>query len=218
MNDPESLETQLGALREQATARLPKEASELSARAIAELETTVVRQALAVGEVAPDFTLAVAGSGRKAHLGEELERGPAILSFYRGHWCPYCNLELQGVQRRYSEIKALGAQVFFIGPETEEDALKLMEKQHATIPLLFDLDGRVMDAYRISFEIPEYLRPGYARFGLPGSNPGTGWRLPIPATFVLDRSGVVRARYVNADYTHRMEPADIIRALAAMSR
>ncbi len=103
--------------------------------------------------------------------------------------------------------------MYFIGPEVRDSALQMMEKAQATVPLLYDRDGAVMEAYRVEFEVPEYLREGYARFGFPEMNPETGWRLPIPATFVLDREGVVRARYVNADYRYRMEPADVVRAV-----
>ncbi|HEY5639902.1 MAG TPA: redoxin domain-containing protein [Dehalococcoidia bacterium] len=123
-------------------------------------------------------------------------------------------MELQVLQQAYPAIQALGAQVIFIGPETRDNALKLMDKQQATIPLLYDLDGSVMEAYKIAFTIPEYLQGGYKMFaGFPDANPDTGWRLPVPATFVVDQKGVIRGRYVNADYTYRMEPAEILAVL-----
>ena len=110
-------------------------------------------------------------------------------------------------------MQSLGAEVFLIGPETRENALKLMDKQHATIPLLYDLDGSVMESYKIAFTVPDYLKPGYQMFGLPGANPGTSWQLPVPATFIVDQQGIIRGRYVNADYTRRMEPDDILNVL-----
>jgi peroxiredoxin len=103
--------------------------------------------------------------------------------------------------------------VFFIGPETRDNAMKMMDKQHASIPLLYDLEGFVMAAYGVAFEIPDYFKEGYAAMGLPDANPNTGWQLPIPATYVIDQKGTVRAAYVNPDYTHRMEPEEIVRAL-----
>lgn len=119
------------------------------------------------------------------------------------------------MQRAYPEIQSLGWEAFFIGPETEEAVLKMMEKTHATIPLLYDLDGSVMEAYKLVFTVPEHLQPVYTEFGieLPQHNAATGWRLPIPATFIVDQEGIVRARYQNADYRYRMEPADILAAL-----
>ena len=123
-------------------------------------------------------------------------------------------MELQVLQQAYPAIQALGAQVFFIGPETRDNALKLMDKQKATIPLLYDLDGSVMEAYKIAFTIPEYLQRGYQMmYGFPDANPSTGWRLPVPATFVVDQRGVIRSRHVDADYTYRMEPAEILAVL-----
>ncbi len=121
------------------------------------------------------------------------------------------------MQRRYDEILELGAAVYFIGPETRDNSAQMMEKTHASIPLLFDRDGAVMEAYRIAFEIPEALHGGYGRLGFPDLNPATGWKLPLPATFVLDRDGIVRARYVNADYTRRMEPQDIVDAVRGLA-
>ncbi len=113
----------------------------------------------------------------------------------------------------HDDIRAEGAEVFFIGPETRDNAMKLMDKQHASIPMLYDRDGSVMRSYGLSFELPTYMQPFLAAMGLPEANPETGWQLPIPATYVLDQQGVVRARHVNADYTYRMEPADVIEAL-----
>ena len=115
----------------------------------------------------------------------------------------------------YEEIRGLGGEIFLIGPETEENALKLMEKQHATIPLLYDLEGAVMEAYRLAFELPQALKERNIARGLDaaGWNPATGWRLPIPATYVVDGTRTVHARYVNADYTYRMEPVAVLAAV-----
>lgn len=88
-----------------------------------------------------------------------------------------------------------------------------MEKQNATIPILYDKDGAVIRSYGLAFDLPEYLRPAYQTLGFPDLNPDTGWLLPIPATYVVAPDGTIADRYVNADYTHRMEPADILAAL-----
>ncbi len=113
----------------------------------------------------------------------------------------------------HSEIQALGAEAFFIGPETRDDAMKLMDKQNASIPLLYDLDGSVMSSYGLSYEVPAYLQPFLRAMGPPEANPETGWQLPIPATYVLDKEGVVRKRHLDADHTYRMEPADVLAVL-----
>ncbi len=82
--------------------------------------------------------------------------------------------------------------------------------------MLSDSDGAVMDAYGISFELPERLKAGYTRMGFPDRNPATGWRLPTPATFVVDTGGVIRSRHCLSDYRYRMEPRDIIEAVEAL--
>lgn len=189
----------------------------LAQRLLDELEESVIRTVLDVGETAPDFTLQTATDDRAVWLAEELAGGPVVVSFYRGQWCPYCNPELKGIDDRYQEILDLGASVYFIGPETRENQEKLAAKTGSTIPLLYDLDGAVMRDYGVEFTLPEYLRPMYARFSFPETNPRTGWRLPMPATFVIAREGTVVARHVNGGYTRRMETGEIIAALKSLA-
>ncbi len=108
----------------------------------------------------------------------------------------------------------MGAEVYFIGPELDTNAAKFMEKGSATIPVLLDSAGEVMEAFRIAYAMPDYMQPDYGERFVE-VNPAVGWRLPIPATFVLDQSGTVRARWVNADYRYRMEPDDVVAAVRA---
>lgn len=111
----------------------------------------------------------------------------------------------------------LGATLFLVGPETEADARKMLARNETDIPILLDGDGAVMDAWGLSFDLPERLRPMYRRgLGFPDRNPATGWRLPVPATFVVDRAGIIRARHCLADYRYRMEPRDILAAIRAL--
>ena len=127
-------------------------------------------------------------------------------------------MELQGLQRRHGEIRDLGATLFFVGPETEEDACKLLGKNETDIPVLSDINGEVMDAFGISFELPDRLKEGYTRLGFPDRNPATGWRLPTPATFVIDQSSVIRSRHCLSDYRYRMEPRDVVAAVEELQR
>lgn len=208
-----TLETELERMRAAAAARATPERAALQAEAIAEIERLVAGKALPTGARAPDFTLRSASDDREVTLSSLLRSGPVVVSFYRGQWCPYCNVELRAVEERYAEIKALGAEVVFIGPETRENAAKMIEKTESTVPVLYDVDGDVMDAYGLTFEVPEWLRPAYERFGFPEVNGATGWKLPIPATYVIGPDRVVAARFANADYRYRMEPEDIIAAV-----
>lgn len=213
----QSYEEAAGALRERGAQRTPPERRQLTADLIASLEATVVPGALSEGELAPDFTLSEAGTGERVHLDEAARRGPVVLSFYRGQWCPYCNLEARALESIRDEIRALGGEIYLIGPESEGNALKLREKTGATIPLLPDTDAAVAEAYRLVFELPAVFQAQYAAIGwdLPNQNPEADWRLPIPATFVIGPGRRVVARHVDADYTRRMEPQAILDAARA---
>jgi peroxiredoxin len=161
----------------------------------------------------PDFTLRAAGDNREVSLSKLLGQGPVVLSFHRGQWCPYCNVELRPVEQRYPEIRGLGAEVLFVEPETRENAAKLIEKSEATLPVLYDIDGDVMDAFGLTVEVPQSLRPIYDRFGFPDLNSATGWKLPVPATYAIRKDRGIVASFANADYRYRMDPDDIITVL-----
>lgn len=208
-----TLEAELENMRAVAAARATPERAALQAEAIAEIERIVAGRALPVGAKAPDFTLRAAGDDKDVSLSGLLAQGPVVLSFYRGQWCAYCNVELRAVEQRYADIRALGAEVLFIGPETRENAAKMIENTEATVPVLYDVEGDVMDAYGLAFEIPESLRPMYERFGFPDLNTATGWKLPVPATYVVKPDRVIAASFANADYRYRMDPEDIMTAL-----
>ncbi len=119
------------------------------------------------------------------------------------------------MQEVYEEIRSAGGEVLLVGPETEENALKMMEKTKATIPLLYDLDGSVIDSYGLLFEPPTEMQEAYREMGHPivEANGQTGFKLPIPATFIVGGNGRIRARYINADYTQRMEPSAVLAAV-----
>ena len=206
--------------RERSAQRMPLERQQATAEMIRDLEASVVPGVVAVGEQAPDFTLTEAGTGESVQLDEVARRGPVVLSFYRGQWCPYCNLEARALESIRGEIRALGGDIYLVGPESEENALKMREKTGATIPLLPDTDAAVATAYRLVFELPQSFQQQYIEIDrdLPTQNQGAGWRLPIPATFVIGPGRRVIARHVDADYTQRMEPGvilDIARSVAA---
>ena len=137
-----------------------------------------------------------------------------MLSFYRGQWCPYCNIEARALESIRPAIREMGGEVYLLGPESEENALVMREKTGATIPLLPDIDASVAESYGLVFELPEFFQQQYASIdrNLPEQNPGAGWRLPIPATFVIGPDRRIVARHVDADYTKRMEPAAILEA------
>jgi peroxiredoxin len=183
-------------------------------------ETTAsgVAPGLAVSERAPDFTLLNA-LGEPVSLNQRLAQGPVVLSFYRGEWCPFCNLELRALQAALPRFRAYGASVMAISPQTPDDSLSATEKNELSFDVLSDVHQEVIAAYRVQFTVPADLKDLHLEVfhnDLSIHTADGSWDLPVPATFVIDRSGIVRARYVSADYTTRMDPDDIEAALAAM--
>jgi peroxiredoxin len=170
--------------------------------------------AIAVGEIAPDFTLPGA-TGELINLHNKLNEGPVVLSFYRGGWCPFCNLELQALQALLPEIKALGANLIGISPETPDNSMTTAEKHQLEFDVLSDVGNKTARDYGLIFTVYEEMRPLYLKWGLdvPASNGDDSWELPVPATYVIDSNCVARAVHADKDYTKRMEPEQILAAL-----
>ncbi len=166
---------------------------------------------VAVGEAAPDFEL-VDSRGRRRRLSESLETGPAIVTFFRGAWCPICNLQLAAFERALPEIRAAQAEVFAIHPDTGD----LLEDPPEGLHMLTDPDQAVIRAYRLQFTLPREAQEIYLNFidlDISRRNADGSWSLPVPGTFVIGREGLVRRRHVSADYTQRMEPDEVIEVL-----
>lgn len=174
---------------------------------------------LAIGDTAPEFALADA-QGRRVSLSERLAGGPVVVSFYRGAWCPFCNVELRALQSALPEISELGASLIAISQQAPDESVSLIERHHLTFDVLSDTDGAVARAWKLRFTLSDELKALYQNvfeLDLTKANADGSWTLLVPGTFVLDHTGVIRACYVSTDYTTRMEPADIISALAALS-
>lgn len=178
----------------------------------------IERDALKAGDVAPEFNLPDA-AGRPVRLAERLRDGPVVLKFYRGGWCPYCNLELRAYQQSLPEIKALGAQLIAVSPEVPDNSLSTIEKNALTFAVLTDAGGRVARSYRLAFLLSDELRALYKSRGrdLAEWN-GGDWTLPVPGTFVIDTQRRVALAHVDADYRSRLEPAAVLAALRGIRR
>ena len=177
----------------------------------------IAEHAIGVGDIAPDFTLPNV-TGDPVSLQETLRHAPVVLSFYRGGWCPFCNLELHALQSRLPEIKALGATLIGISPETPDKAMTAINEHQLEFEVLSDIGNKTARQYGLLFTVYEEMRPLYLKWGLdvPASNGDDSWELPVPATYVIDRSGVVAAAHVDKDYTKRMEPDEVLATLQAL--
>jgi peroxiredoxin len=194
----------------------PAELTEAMTRGI-ELVTTegVVDSALGVGDEAPRWTLSNA-LGEEVSLDDRLRAGPVVLAFYRGGWCPYCNLQLRAYAEVLDEIDELGGQLIAISPQLPDDTLDTAERVALGFEVLSDLGNEVARRHGIVHPIPAELRDYYSH--LPAHNGDDSFELPLPATFVIDPTGVIRFAFVDPDYRRRAEPADVLAALSTMPR
>lgn len=188
-------------------------------RAADDLAAAMPDPGLPVGAQAPDFRLPNA-FGEPVQLSDLLANGPVVLTFYRGAWCPYCNLELRTLRQALPQIEAQGAAVVAVTPQLPNKSREQIEDDGYSFEVLSDLDDRVMQAYDLFFEVPEELDTVYKnRLGLDLAEFNGPDRavLPVPATFVIDGNGVIRAAFAEVDYRKRMEPTAIIAALNALN-
>lgn len=195
--------------------KLPQDVRNTMSTATADLAASgILNTATSTGDKAPDFTLPNA-TGSSVKLSTLLESGPVVLSFYRGKWCPYCNLELRALQQALPEITAAGATLVAVSPQTPDNSLSTVEKNELTFEVLSDVNNEVAQSYGLVFQLPEALRPIYANFGIdvPAHNGDDTFELPIAATYVISKDGTVAHAYVDADYTKRLEPSDIVATL-----
>ena len=210
-----SLKDELDKLRAASAERFPPETLATMQGATQDLIASgIAEQSTSEGSAAPDFSLPNAHGepvASEALWGD----GPAVVSFYRGGWCPYCNIELKALQDRLPEIEALGARLVAITPETPDNALTTQEKNEVGFDVLSADGNRVASAFGLSFRLPEAIVDLYKGFGidLEASNGEASQTLPVPATFVIGKGGKVLKAFVDADYTTRAEPDDVIAAL-----
>src|SRR5713101_3228157 len=192
-----SLKAQLDACRRAFRAStLPSVVATLEG-SVAELaQTGLVRQALKAGERAPLFRLR-SNTGDFVALSGALDRGPVVVSFFRGGWCPFCRLELQALGQAHPEIERLGATLIGVSPLPEDDSC-------SSFPILKDPGCRIAARYRIDFTVAPQFRPAYLALGYPEGlkKVADRWVLPLPAAYIIDRNGIVVLSYVDADTPH----------------
>ncbi len=175
--------------------------------------------AIKVGEKAPNFELPNP-EGKLISLHKLLNHGPLVITFYRGDWCPYCNLQLRALQQRLSDIHALGATLIAISPQVPDGSMTTSEISQMEFIVLSDQDAKVASQYGVAWEVPEFLLEHMRvdrHLNLEKINNGNANILPIPATFVLGSDGIIKWSYVNVDYRSRSEPDEVIAALKNLS-
>lgn len=210
-----SLSDELHALYEGTFRDIPADIREVMERGDRELaESGRAEQALNVGARAPRFALPSA-TGQRVALDDLLAQGPVVLTFYRGSWCPFCSLALRALQRQHISIVAKGARLVAVSPQTPDASLSLAERGRLAFDVLSDVGSDVAKQFGLAFDLSDELGALYDRLGfeLERANGGYARTLPLPATYVIDRGGVIRWAFVDADYKVRAEPADVLAAL-----
>lgn len=178
------------------------------------IDSGLAKRALKVGDTAPDFALKDA-DGNVVRLEELLARGPLVLSFYRGVWCPYCNIELQALEAARNDIVERGAQLVAVSPQTASNSRKSQRDNKLGFPILSDPRSELAATFGIRFQMPEDLIELYKGFGnnLPLVNDDPSWRLPMPARYVIGTNRVIAYAEVSPDYTRRPDPSVLLPVL-----
>ena len=210
-----SLHAELDEMIHKFTREVPGEAQSIMRKALkAMADSGVAEECLRIGMRPLDFTLNNQ-HGKSVNLEQTLQRGPVVISFFRGMWCPYGSLELQALQQALPAINAAGATLLAISPQTPEQTHSTAQKFNLNFDVLSDVGNSVAATFGLVLSLPEMLRPIYTNFGfdLPSHNGDDSYELPMAATYVLDRNGLIRLAFTDTDYTKRLEPAEIINCL-----
>ena len=176
------------------------------------------QRSLTVGDTVKSFVLQDQ-HGRSVSLYERLSDGPVVLSFYRGGWCPYCNLSLKALHHARPKIEYLKAQLMAITPESPEHIRRTVRKNGLDFPVLHDASSEVAHQFGISFNVSNYLKDFYRSLGLNLSqrNADVLVRLPLPALYLIDQRGTIRYAYANEDYRQRVDISEALNTLISIT-
>jgi peroxiredoxin len=212
------LQEQINDLQQKMLSAVPPETLALIARTNETLAASgILDSCLREGAKLPEFSLFNAG-GKLVNSNALLASGPLVICFYRGGWCPYCNLELRAYQAILADIQALGAQLVAISPNLPDHSLNTIEKGALAFEVLSDPGNKLARACGLVFTLDARLLPLYEQLGLdiPAFNGDDSYELPMPATYVVDQNGIVRLAFTDADYSKRLEPQAVLELLRIM--
>jgi peroxiredoxin len=177
-------------------------------------------RALKPGAPAPDFILPDA-QGNPVRLHGLLRSGPVVVVFYRGGWCPHCNIHLRGFQRALPDLRKLSAQVVAISPQLPDESLTTQQKAELEYSVLSDVGNKVGHKFGVVFRLSDPHLELLADFDSPleASNGKEGaFEMPMPATFVIDTAGIIRSADVEVDYMRRVDPDDVVEKIRQLKR
>ena len=214
-----TLEQELAAFKAKFALTAPTGRAALYEAKIEELRAEFASEsAISVDDPAPDFALPNA-TAKSVVLKDLLRSGPVVLTFYRGGWCPYCNIQLRAYQGVSSEITGLGGRLIAISPQLPDDSLDTVNKNALTFEVLSDVGNKVARQYGLVYALPEEIRAALRsnNIPLPSINGDESWELPVPATFVVASDQHVALAYIEVDYRKRLEPEALLTCLKSLS-
>jgi peroxiredoxin len=213
------LEQELAAFKAEFARTAPTGRAALYETKIEELRAEFASEsAIGVGDPAPDFVLPNA-TAKSVVLKDLLRSGPVVLTFYRGGWCPYCNIQLRAYQDVLPEITGLGGRLVAISPQLPDNSLDTVNKNALTFEVLSDVGNKVARQYGLVYALPEEIRSALRsnNKALPSINGDESWELPVPATFVVASDQHVALAYIEVDYRKRLEPEALLTCLKSLS-
>lgn len=216
-SQPSSLTDSLASRALASDARSSEERLKMNADAMqALIDTGIIDNALNVGDTAPDFRLTNA-TGQTVSLYKMLESGPVVLFWYRGGWCPYCNLTLQYMQRYLPKFQEHGANMMALTPELPDSTLSTEQKHNLEFEVLSDIDNVVGKQYGVVYTLTDDVANAYnSSFGLSSYNGNDSNELPLGATYIIGTDAVIRYAFIDPDYRKRAEPDSLVQVLNVM--
>ena len=209
------LATQIQQFNIELAAKVPQEVLEAFGKSIEDLKTkNIEEKSIKIGETIPNFSLKNA-KNEVVNSSDILKNGKMIIAFYRGSWCPYCNLELKALQEKISEFKEKNATLVAISPQSPDNSLSIIEKHNLTFEVLTDKDNTFAKQLGIVFELQDFVLPFYNALGinLSSFNKNDDTSLPIPAVFVVNENGIIIYKFADANYMNRIDIDELLNTL-----
>ena len=210
-----ALDQRLAELNTQACHELPAQEVAILQRASATLRKSgITEQCLQVGESAPDFSMNDQ-YGNSITLSSFLRSGPVVINFFRGFWCNYCQAELEVYQSMLGALKELNCHYLAISPNTPKEKQPQAADHYFQIT---DMDNRIAKKFGIVYEVEQNQKELFSRWGvdLAKLNHTDKWELPLPATYIISKSGCVEFKFVHSDYRKRLEPETVLEHLQVL--
>ena len=213
-----TLHANIAELKAQIEQKLPAATRAIMDRATEDLKNSdILNGAVKIGDTLPSFTLPNQ-DGTPINLERLLEKGPLVLSVFRGAWCPYCVLELEALEREAQNFRDAGAEILIVSPQHQAASAKLKSEKGLSFDIVSDLGNQYTNTLGLPFSLPDDLRKVYAGIGidLTDFNGNDAWALPMPARLIIGTDGTVNYADINADYTMRPEPAETLTVLKSL--